>query len=51
MSNETDEQKCVTNLVKRADAATQADDALKYSQAACNAANALRVLADIVVKG
>ena len=34
-------------LVKKAAEATDAAQAMAYSQAACNAANALRVLVDI----
>lgn len=37
----------VKSLVTKAEQAKSADDAMKYSQAACNAANALRVLVDI----
>lgn len=35
----------VTELIKKAGAAEKSDDALKFSQAACNAANALCALA------
>jgi len=36
----------IESLVKKAAEATSADDAMKFSQAACNAANALRALSD-----
>lgn len=36
----------VESLIKKAEKATASDDALKFSQAACNAANAMRALAD-----
>jgi hypothetical protein len=39
-------EKEIENLVKRASEATSGDDAMRYSQAACNVANALRALAD-----
>jgi hypothetical protein len=45
--NDNSNVKTVENLVTKAGAALNADDALKFSQAACNAANALRVLAEI----
>ena len=41
MSKETD---IVEGLVRKAGQAEKSDDALKFSQAACNAANALRQL-------
>lgn len=34
----------VTSLVKKAEQAEKSDDALKFSQAACNAANAMASL-------
>lgn len=37
----------VKTLITKARNAEKSDDALKFSQAACNAANALRVLADM----
>lgn len=36
-----DVSKEVESLVKKADRAEKSDDALKFSQAACNAANAM----------
>lgn len=40
-------EKQVESLMKKAVEATSSDDAMKFAQAACNAANAMRVLADI----
>ncbi len=37
----------VESLVKKAEAAEKSDDALKFSQAACNAANAMMCLSNI----
>lgn len=49
MSDKTiDVSKEVESLIKKADEATKADDALKFSQAACNAANAMACLDTIV---
>lgn len=42
-----DNQKHVVELVKKASEAEAAHEAMHYSQAACNAANALRVLQDL----
>lgn len=39
----------VKNLIKKAEAAKTADEAMKYSQAAVNAANALSALNNIKV--
>lgn len=41
-----DVTKEIESLVKKAEQARSADDALKYSQAACNAANAMRCVID-----
>jgi hypothetical protein len=41
----SDQEKCVNALVAKARDAEKSDDALKFSQAACNAANALCALA------
>ena len=43
--NEIDVSKEVESLVKKAERAGDATDALKFSQAACNAANAMACLA------
>lgn len=43
----SDEQAAVKDLVKKAKDAKTAHEALQFSQAACNAANALRTLADM----
>lgn len=40
--------KDVHDLIAKSAKAATADEAMKYSQAACNAANALRVLTDNV---
>lgn len=37
-------QKSVESMVEKASKAEKADDALKFSQAACNAANAMNTL-------
>ena len=42
-----DVSKEVESLVKKAELAEKADDALKFSQAACNAANAMACLRSI----
>lgn len=39
-------QEVVEELVRKAGKSEKSDDALKFSQAACNAANALRQLAE-----
>ena len=39
----------IETLIEKAARASTADDAMRFSQAACNAANALRALADIKV--
>lgn len=39
--------RCVESLIEQAEDSTMPDSALKFSQAACNAANALRVLHDM----
>lgn len=44
---QVDVSKEVESLVKRAEKAQTSDDALKYSQAACNAANAMACLRNI----
>ena len=44
---EIDVTKEVESLVKKAEQAEKADDALKFSQAACNAANAMACLRTI----
>ena len=41
-----DMSKEIKSLVTKAEKAEKSDDALKFSQAACNAANALRCLND-----
>ncbi len=40
-------EKEIESLVKKAAVAHSADDAMKFAQAACNAAKAMRELADI----
>lgn len=40
-------EEIVKSLAKKANGDVHADEALKYSQAACNVANAMRVIADI----
>jgi hypothetical protein len=45
MSDQVDVSKEVKSLVEKAEKAQTADDALKFSQAACNAANAMGALA------
>lgn len=40
-------EKEVKELIKKASEAKMADEAMKFSQAACNAANALSALANI----
>ncbi len=42
-----DVTKEVESLVKKAEQAEKADDALKFSQAACNAANAMACIAQL----
>jgi hypothetical protein len=42
-----DVSKEVESLVKKAEQAEKSDDALKFSQAACNAANAMACLHNI----
>ena len=42
-------EKQIESLVKKAAEAKSADDAMRFSQAACNAANAMRALADAKV--
>ncbi len=42
----TENEKAIGDLITKACEARTSDDALKFSQAACNAGNALRVLAD-----
>lgn len=39
-------EKQVETLVKKAVEAISADDAMKFTQAACNAANAMRAISD-----
>lgn len=46
-----DVTKEVESLVKKAAEAEKADDALKFSQAACNAANAMACLRNIPKSG
>jgi hypothetical protein len=41
------DSKVVETLLKKAASAAQAPEAVNFAQAACNAANALRVLAEI----
>ena len=43
-------QKYVEELAKKASEAEKSEDAMRFSQAACNAANALAVLKNIKVK-
>lgn len=45
MNKHVDVSKAVEQLVSRAEQAKTADDALKFSQAACNSANAMAALA------
>ncbi len=45
--NKIDVSKEVESLVKKAEAAEDSNDALKFSQAACNAANAMACLRSI----
>ena len=47
--NEVTAKSAITSLVGRAEEAKTADEALKFSQAACNSANAFRVLLDIQI--
>jgi hypothetical protein len=47
--NEVTAQSAITALVGLAEKAKTPDEALKFSQAACNSANAFRVLLDIQV--
>jgi hypothetical protein len=47
MSNQIDVTKEVESLVKKAEKAEKSDDALKFSQAACNSANAMACLQTI----
>lgn len=42
--NKVDVSKEIESLVKKAESAGKSDDALKFSQAACNAANAMSCL-------
>lgn len=44
-----DVTKEIESLVKKAEQAEKADDALKFSQAACNAANAMRCVTDMAL--
>jgi hypothetical protein len=46
MSDHVDVSKEVKSLVEKAEQAQTADDALKFSQAACNSANAMAALAN-----
>ncbi len=39
-------EEVVTALIEKAGKAEKSDDALRFSQAACNAGNALRVIID-----
>jgi len=39
----------VSELIDKAEKSTSADEALKFSQAACNSANALRALQEFLV--
>lgn len=41
-------EKQVEDLVKKAAEAEFPDDAMKFSQAACNVANAMRAVADVM---
>lgn len=41
----------VNTMIEKASKAEKSDDALRFSQAACNAANALRVQADMPSTG
>lgn len=40
----------VESLIKKAEASEKADDALKFSQAACNSANTLNVIRGLTVR-
>jgi hypothetical protein len=42
--NVTNVSKQIESLIKKAERAEKSDDALKFSQAACNAANAISCL-------
>lgn len=42
--------KQVEKLIQKAGEAAKADDALKFSQAACNAANAMCAMSNVPVK-
>ncbi len=43
----SDETKNIEELVRKAAEAEKSEDAMRYSQAACNAANAIAVLTNI----
>ena len=43
----TDTTKHVEEMINKAAAAEKSDDAMRFSQAACNAAKAMAVLSDI----
>ena len=40
----------VENLINKASRAEKSDDALKFSQAACNAINAMRTMHELKIK-
>lgn len=45
--NEVDVSKEVESLVKKAEQSEKSDDAMRFSQAACNAANAMACLDNV----
>uniref|UniRef100_A0A6M3LHA2 Uncharacterized protein n=1 Tax=viral metagenome TaxID=1070528 RepID=A0A6M3LHA2_9ZZZZ len=47
MNSKIDVSKEVESLVKKAESANKSDDALKFSQAACNSANAMSCLQEM----
>lgn len=48
MDKQIDVTEQIESLVKKAEAADKSDDALRFSQAACNAANAMACLRNIL---
>lgn len=46
--NEIDVSKEVESLVKKAEQAEKSEDAMRFSQAACNAANAMACVANTI---
>ena len=46
-TNHETAKEAVTSLIGKAEKSGHATEALQYSQAACNAANAIRILEDV----